>query len=606
MEPADPFFQDTGQVEPVLDQPVPEPQEPVTAPEPHDAAGEIISAINPAMSDVQPEMPPAPAPAAPDASAVHEDFIAAARRAAQNAATQRSSILGGLTSLASRSSEPEISSPADPDDKPQSKLGSLFSLPFRRSAKDHLPGDPPPEAVAEYEDEDGGGSKSRRLHLILAGLVLLAAVSAYTFGDAGKRLFSGNDASTDDVAVSQVQDTASVPVMQVAANASAQPETTGRANGPTRIAPVEAISGPSDPAPQASEPPALPQPNLTTASLTSPVPADDAMAGDGQAATPVSTEQVETTGLPAIDAAFSSQTSDTSGLPAQLGSQALRDAASNGDANAQFVVASRYLEGKSVTRDFAKAAEWYRKAADGNLAPAQYRLGTLYERGNGLAKDIMMARMWYERAAEANNVKAMHNLAVIYANNTNNDAQFDKAAKWFRGAADHGLKDSLYNLAVLHERGLGVEQDTRSAYFWFGVAARHGDADAKAKASTLASFLTKAQKTETDAQIAGWTPKKPDAKGNFVAISDPAWQVAVNAPAAPGVSDQALATMSEKDLVLRAQQLLSGMGYDVGPVDGVMGSRTANAVRLFQLQTGAPVNGSVSADLIKLLAARQS
>ena len=41
----------------------------------------------------------------------------------------------------------------------------------------------------------------------------------------------------------------------------------------------------------------------------------------------------------------------------------LLEIANDGDANAQFVVASRYLDGKTVQRDFKKAAEWYRKSA---------------------------------------------------------------------------------------------------------------------------------------------------------------------------------------------------------------------------------------------------
>ena len=151
-----------------------------------------------------------------------------------------------------------------------------------------------------------------------------------------------------------------------------------------------------------------------------------------------------------------------------LGALSLREAAVSGNANAQFVVASRYLDGKVIDQDFAKAAEWYNKSASQGLAPAQYRYGTLFERGRGVSKNIDTARLWYERAAERQNVKAMHNLAVIYSNNDGNKAEFSKAAKWFRAAADHGLKDSLYNLAVLYERGLGVSQDTNQAYFWYG------------------------------------------------------------------------------------------------------------------------------------------
>src|SRR5439155_10945132 len=98
-------------------------------------------------------------------------------------------------------------------------------------------------------------------------------------------------------------------------------------------------------------------------------------------------------------------------LPDAMGRQSLRNAALSGDRDAQFIVASRYLDGKSVDQDYAAAGRWYQKAAAKRLAPAQYRLGTLFERGKGVPQDLALARVWYERAAEQGNVKAMHNAA---------------------------------------------------------------------------------------------------------------------------------------------------------------------------------------------------
>ena len=57
-------------------------------------------------------------------------------------------------------------------------------------------------------------------------------------------------------------------------------------------------------------------------------------------------------------------------------------------------------------------------------------------------------------------------------------------------------------------------------------------------------------------------------------------------------------------LVKQTQDLLVKLGFDIGGADGVMGSRTANAVRLFQLQNGYQVNGMVTNDLLQKLQAR--
>src|SRR6185503_19304050 len=142
-------------------------------------------------------------------------------------------------------------------------------------------------------------------------------------------------------------------------------------------------------------------------------------------------------------------------IPDSIGPESLRMAAAGGDAQAQFIIATRYLEGKSIGQDFAAAARWFERSATKGLAPAQYRIGTLFERGKGVRQDMAAARLWYERAAESGNVKAMHNVAVIYAGDQAGEPNYEKAARWFTEAGRHGLKDSQYNLAVLYERGLG-------------------------------------------------------------------------------------------------------------------------------------------------------
>jgi S1-C subfamily serine protease len=49
------------------------------------------------------------------------------------------------------------------------------------------------------------------------------------------------------------------------------------------------------------------------------------------------------------------------------------------------------------------------------------------------------------------------------------------------------------------------------------------------------------------------------------------------------------------------QQRLTDLGYDPGPVDGVVGARTRTAIRVFQADVGLPVDGQVSDRLIAAL-----
>ena len=57
-------------------------------------------------------------------------------------------------------------------------------------------------------------------------------------------------------------------------------------------------------------------------------------------------------------------------LETGIGPEKLRQAAAAGDPTAAFEVAARYAEGKAVSRDFAKAAEWYSVNGHGGASPA--------------------------------------------------------------------------------------------------------------------------------------------------------------------------------------------------------------------------------------------
>ena len=91
----------------------------------------------------------------------------------------------------------------------------------------------------------------------------------------------------------------------------------------------------------------------------------------------------------------------------------VREAAAKGDARALFEVGNRYMEGRGVAADFAKAAKWYEISAGQGFAPAQYRLGNFNEKGLGMARDLEKAKTWYQLSAQQGNASAMHNLAAV-------------------------------------------------------------------------------------------------------------------------------------------------------------------------------------------------
>ena len=65
-----------------------------------------------------------------------------------------------------------------------------------------------------------------------------------------------------------------------------------------------------------------------------------------------------------------------------------------------FSIGNLYENGMGVPKDFAQAAEWYRKAAEEGDAQSCYRLGVFYEKGTGVKQDTDKAIELYRQAAE--------------------------------------------------------------------------------------------------------------------------------------------------------------------------------------------------------------
>lgn len=527
--------------------PAPAPS-PAPQPTPFDAASAVPGLALPH----DPALPPlaaAPEPElAPGAdSLAGDDFIAAARRAAQAAA-------GRATPVTER---PPIKAGAN------SRLGQVLTfLKPSKTKKKKSEAAAPTGTVRTVPilDAPRSGDATRR-KLILAGIVLLAAVSALTFNMLGRTVAPAPEAP----AVEQ--------------------------NGPVQEAPPAAA--PAAPAPGQSSRLDLPQQAQDIASLIGDTA--DVTGSLGAAKTDAS--------LASLIVEPGTASSKVEMPPPESGPEALRRAAANGDAKAQFVIASRYLDGEGLTQDVTKAAYWYQEAASRGLAPAQYRVATLFERGRGVPKDVATAMVWYERAAGNGNVKSMHNAAVLAAGNELGMPDYDKAFRLFKEAAEHGLKDSQFNLAVLYERGLGSKIDSAEALFWYLTAAQASDADAGSRAETLAKSLPADVVATIRKRAADWQPMPDKEDANAVAVTEPSWQgpgggsnVTVTPAPAPAAAPQA--EPQSLNPVKAVQELLMKLGFNVGDADGRMGTRTANAIRLYQLQSGLKVTGDISPELI--------
>ena len=219
-------------------------------------------------------------------------------------------------------------------------------------------------------------------------------------------------------------------------------------------------------------------------------------------------------------------------LPDAIGGPVLRAAALKGDPGAAYEVGLRFAEGKGVAANLDEAAKWYSRAAQAGVVPAIFRLGTFYEKGLSVKRDYDVARRYYVQAADRGNAKAMHNLAVLDADGGGKGANYKSASIWFRKAADRGVADSQFNLGILYARGIGVEQNLAESFKWFSLAAAQGDADAGHKRDDIAKRLDPQSLAAAKLAIQTFTaePQPSDAIG--VQVPAGGWDGAAVQPAA--------------------------------------------------------------------------
>jgi TPR repeat protein len=130
--------------------------------------------------------------------------------------------------------------------------------------------------------------------------------------------------------------------------------------------------------------------------------------------------------------------------------------------------------GRSVPRDYAKAREWYEKAAAAGNRTGMANLAWLYREGHGVTRDYNKAREWYERAATLGNPVGMLNMGWLHQNGWGVPRDYDKARSWYERAANAGNVAAMANLGWLYRDGLGVPRDYEKARGWYEKAAAAG------------------------------------------------------------------------------------------------------------------------------------
>ena len=171
-----------------------------------------------------------------------------------------------------------------------------------------------------------------------------------------------------------------------------------------------------------------------------------------------------------------------------------RQAAEQGDAEAQYALGFMYATGEGVSKDEPEAVRWYRLAADQGYASAQYFLGVMYADGRGVSKDEAEAVRWYRLAADQGYASAQYFLGIMYADGRGVLKDEAEAVRWYRLAADQGYANAQLVLGIVYADGRGVSKDDSVlAHMWFNIAGANGNASARELLDIFERDMTRAE-----------------------------------------------------------------------------------------------------------------
>ena len=298
-------------------------------------------------------------------------------------------------------------------------------------------------------------------------------------------------------------------------------------------------------------------------------------------------------------------------LPAKIGPKLLRQNAQIGQVAEQFEIANRYALGYGVDIDLAKSYNWFVKAADNKLAVAQFSVGMMLEHGKGTTRNLDQARKYYQYAAEQGNLMSIYRLAMMNAapQNPTIKPDFKVALKWFNMAANAGLVDAQYNLAVLYEKGHGTDVDLVETYKWYSIAGNKGDKQAKKRAEVIKLELSTSQVLQAQNAVKAWKVAELPANANQAPklnyLKNEALANNTKIDQSPHLKTGTLATdlIADKKSIKDTQKMLGELGWNVGPLDGIMGAKTRKAIKEFQTRHNLTATGQVNDELLANLEA---
>lgn len=214
--------------------------------------------------------------------------------------------------------------------------------------------------------------------------------------------------------------------------------------------------------------------------------------------------------------------------------------------------------------NYEKAFPLYLEAAKGGSPYSQFIIGNMYINGEGTRRDEAAGRKWIKSSADNGYAPAIYGVGLFHLFGFGSKQDPAVAAIQFETSAGKGHAPSMLALGAMKAVGLGVKKDRAEAVKWLRMARGNG------------------------IQVPEAVLAKPEKVFDILLENQPVQQIAVS-------------NIDKRDRLRLVQRQLYELGYEPGPIDGLMGPSTSSAIRAFQKEAGLPVDGQPSAATIRLL-----
>lgn len=148
----------------------------------------------------------------------------------------------------------------------------------------------------------------------------------------------------------------------------------------------------------------------------------------------------------------------------------------NGDAEAQARLAAFYMiMGRSLDQagpedDYEQCIYWAKTSEKQNCAEAMWVLALAYENGRGVNQDTSVAIDYYKKGAELKHAGCMHSLGCYYIRGENVEKNNRKAFGLFKESAELGYGLAMRDVGRCYQFATGTPGNMKTAVEWYEKA----------------------------------------------------------------------------------------------------------------------------------------